>query len=483
MNILNLLTTEKNVTGIEINDLVIRITYSRPRKKEVFKTHEGITKHPKNEIIFIEEQIPPNIVSNGIVVDKDTLSKIIKKIWIREKLRKSFAIVSIPEDKIYSHIFTFPKSVNEKQLEEAINIAIDFQLPFKRSEIYTGWENNNSSHNSNEIIISAIPKNVADAYIEVLNSANISVLALESHIASIARSIKMNIDETVLFTKKNQFSVTIFSLKNNSVQFSRTLPLIFIKEEKQLEDEINKIKISLETESKENIKEMPLIEANIIDDYLNYPEIATHIESKWFVSLGAFIRGQIRSGEDYQISLLPVGTLKAYAFQKTKIFISLVRNIIIDVSIFFLLAFLAAYLLIFSLSQILNNTSTNISIPPVSTDVLEKESLIKKVNSLTQVAQSFLSNTTNWSILIDEIKSRSINGIIISSFSANSINDPISLVGIASDRDTLNKFKKSLQDSNYLTSIDLPITNLEQKGDIPFSITFKIKDPSMLNYK
>jgi len=483
MNILNLLTTEKNVAGIEINDLVIRITYFRPRKKANFKFHEGITKSPKNEIVLVEEQIPPNVVSNGVVVDKVTLSKIIKKIWINEKLRKSYAIVSIPEDKIYSHIFTFPKSVNEQQLEQAINLAIDFQLPFKRSEIYTGWENNNNPHNVSDILISAIPKNIADTYIEVLNNADISVLALESHIASIARSIKQEKGETTLFTKKNQSSVTIFSLKDNNVLFSRTLPLAFIKEEKQLEDEVSKIKISLESESKENIKEIPLTEAVVTDEYMRYPEIATHIESKWFVSLGALMRGQIRSGEDYQISLLPVGTLKAYAFQKTKIFITFVRSIIIDVSIFFLFAFLAAYLLIFSLSQIINNTSTTISIQPPSLDVLAKESLVKKVNSLTLLAQSFLSTTTNWSILIDEIKTRSISGIIISNFSASSINDNMSLVGIALDRDTLNKFKKSLQDSEYITSVELPITNLEQKGDIPFSITFRVKDPSMLNYK
>ncbi len=483
MNILNLLIKEKHVAGIEINDLVIRVTFFRPRKRAGLKIHEGVTKPPKNELILVEEQIPPNVISNGIVVDKVTLTKILKKVWIRENLRKSYAIVSIPEDKIYSHIFNFPKSVDENQLEQAINLAIDFQLPFKKNEVYTGWENNNNSNTVNEILISAIPKDIADSYIEVLNTADISVLALESHIASIARSIKLNKGETTILTKKNQYSVTIFSVKDNIVQFSRTLPLIYVKEEEKLLTEVNKIKISLESELKEEIKELPLIEAIARDEYLIYPEIATHLESKWFVSLGAFIRGEIPMGEDYQISLLPIGTVKAYEYQKTKTFITLIRTIIIDISIFFLFAFIAAYFLIFSLSQIINNTKANISISPVSPDVIEKELLIKKVNSLTSVGQTFLSNTINWSILVDEINARTISGITISSFSAQSVNDIMSIVGIAVNRDTLNKFKKSLQDSNYLSMVELPITNLEQKGDIPFSISFRVKDPIMLYYK
>lgn len=483
MNILNLLTKEKNVAGVEIDDLNIRIAYFRPRKKSGVQKKEGITKLPKNELVFIEESLPPNVISNGVVVDKETLSKVLKKVWVSEKLRKYYAIVSIPEDKIYSHIYSFPKSVDEKQLEQAINLAIDFQLPFKKDDVYTGWENNINSKSKNEIIISAIPKNIADSYIDALNSADISVLALESHIASIARSIKLNDGETTLLTKKNQESVTIFSLKNNSIQFARTLPLAYVKENEQLSNEVNKIKISLEAESEESIKEMSISDAIFTDEYLKYPEVASNPESKWLVCLGAFNRGEIPQGRDYQISLLPIGTVKAYEFQKTKSFISLVRNIIIDISLFFLFAFLASYLFIFTLSQIVTGPKTNIPVTVISSDIIEKESLVQKVNAMNVMASSILSNTTNWSILIDELKLRTIDGITVSSFTANSPRESMSIVGIATNRDVLNNFKTSLQNSAYFTSIQLPITNLEQKGDIPFSITFSIKDPNMLNYK
>jgi len=206
-------------------------------------------------------------------------------------------------------------------------------------------------------------------------------------------------------------------------------------------------------------------------------------QSKWLTSIGAAIRGEIPNGQDSLISLLPVGTVEAYKYQNVKIFIGLVRNLIIGVSIFFIGAFLASYFLIFSLSQTINNTITSITIPPVSADTAEKQNLINRVNSLTLLSQSILIDTPNWSILIDEINSKAIDGIIISNFAAPSISDSMTITGIARNRTVLNLFKKSLQESNYLSSVELPITNLEQKGDIPFSVSFKLRDPSILNYK
>ncbi len=286
-------------------------------------------------------------------------------------------------------------------------------------------------------------------------------------------------------TKKNQDSATVFIIKDSILQFSRTLPSFFIKEEKSLTDEVSKIKKSFEYELKETINELPFVMATIKDEYLKYllPTANTESQSKWLISVGAVIRGEISQGEDNQISLLPVSTAEAYKYQKIKTFITLIRNISIGVSIFFLITFCAAYLFIFSISQTINNRISTISITPISPEINKKQTLIKEVNSLTLVSQSILSTTPNWSILIDEINSRIIDGIIVSSFGAPSVSDTMSLIGIARNRDILNQFKKSLQGSDYLTSVDLPIKNLEQKGDIPFSISFRLKDPSMLYYK
>lgn len=485
MNLLNLLIQEKSAVGVELNDLVIRVAYFRPKKKFLkIKKTDGTEKTEK-ELVLIEEPLPRNIILNGAIIDKDLLSKTLRNIWKKENLNKKYAIVSIPEDKIYTNLFPFPKTVTDDHLSQAVELAIDFQLPFKKNDVYIGWESNLNIKNANEVIISSINKNVADEYINAINNADIDILALESHIASITRSIKVNEDEATLVTKENEDSITLFILKNNNLKFSRTLPALFIKEEESLTKEITKTKNSFETEYKEKVVELSLLRATIKDEYRKYLEINNSIDvaSKWLISIGGAIRGEIAKGKDLEISLLPINTMEAYRYQKIKTFITLIRNITIGVSIFFLSAFLASYFYIFSLSQTIKNNNTNIMVPPISGDIALKEALIQEVNALTTVSSSILSNTPNWSILIDEVNSRIIPGIIVSNFSIKSINDSISITGISSNRDTLNKFKKILQESSYLTTVELPITNLEQKADIPFSISFKIKDPSMLYYK
>jgi len=136
-----------------------------------------------------------------------------------------------------------------------------------------------------------------------------------------------------------------------------------------------------------------------------------------------------------------------------------------------------------SLSKTNNQVIPSSSPSTVFPDIAQKESWIKNLNSIVSASNEILSSTINWSILLDEINSRVINGITISDFSITSINEKINITGISKDRETLNKFKKSLQESTYLTGIELPVTNIGQKGDIPFSVSFSLKDPSMLYNK
>lgn len=487
MNILNLLTKEKRIAGIEINNQIIRIAYFRPQKKFNRKTIiNNIKNRTDDDLLLIEELIPANVIKNGVVQDKELLGKTLREIWLRLKLNSNYAIVSIPEDKIYSHIFPFPKTINEGQLKEAINLAIDFQLPIKKESAYVGSENAGDSNIINEVLISSIPKTIADDYIESLNYAGIKLLALESNLASIARSIKLKLGQATLITKQNANGSTIFILKDGSLRFSRNIPEESLKENSFVANEANRIKNSFESEKKTIIAKIEIIEAQVKDEYLKYKElniVPKELQYKWLVSLGAMMRGEIPKGKDNHISLLPIGTKEAYSYQQITTFIVLIRNMIIGVSIFFLFTFIASYLFIFSLSQTINKTTKNIPSIRAPLDMVLKEARIKKVNELNETSKNILSKMPVWSILLDDINSRTIDGISISNFSVLSINDRVQTIGIAKDRDTLNLFKKSLQNSPYLSAIELPIANLEQKGNIPFSISFRLKDPNMLYYK
>lgn len=482
MNIFNLLTKEKRVAGIEISDLVVRVAY--------FDHKRRVSQEDKNnlkvkDLILFETPIPPNTVSGGKVIDKDILIKILKNIWRKERLGKRHAIVSIQEDSIYSKKTSFPKTEKEEHLEQAINLTLDFQLPYKKESAYVGWEKTATSRSGEDVLLSSIPKEITDDYVLVMDQAKISMLALESHLASISRSILLEKETVTLLNKNNQNSTTFLGLKDNSLYFSRTIPFDSIPKGKNPNEELIKTKNYLEFETKKIVKELDYSNAQVRIDYAKEMglNINPKLESKWLICLGAAIRGELPDGKDEHISLLPIGTADAYEYQKLRIFITLMRNIIIGIATFFVIAFAGSYVLALSLSESFNNQDNSLSVSLISSDIILKESAIKEINDLTTITSKALSNTPNWSLLIEEINRRTVSGVIITNFKATSTSDPISINGVAKNREILNSFKKSLQESSYLKEIELPINNLELKEDIPFSITFKLKDPSMILYK
>lgn len=475
MSILNLLTKKRNVAGIEISDSVVRIALFRSSKKNARTSDQG-----QDEIILIEEPISANIIADGVVLDVELLSKTLRDIWGRAKLGTDYAIVAIPDDKIYSKIFSFPKSVDRTRLTEAMRLAVGFQLPMKTEDIYLDWERTGGNSTTNEILLSTIPRTVADGYVGALEKAGIKIIALESHLASIARAVKTTPGSTTLFSKKTPDGATIFALRDGILRFSRTLPLKFVSDD-QIPNEIEKVKTSLMSDSIGDVVAQELTDATIRDEYAERVEI-TNPKSKWLVALGATIRGKMPEGTDNLVSLLPIGTEEAYAYQRITTFAILMRNLIISVSMFFVVAYIATYFFMYSLLQNTAGQITTLSESETPAELTEKEQQISNVNSITETGVWFLSKTPMWSTVLEEITKITPDGITISMFSAPIFSERMFFTGTAVNRVTLNDYKKVLQESSLFTDIELPITNLEKKEKIPFTISFRLNDPSGLYY-
>ncbi|MDO8604637.1 MAG: pilus assembly protein PilM [bacterium] len=470
MNLLRIFTKEKRVAGIEISDSVIRIAFWRPHKhiKDYGDSSHG------DELVLIEEPIPSNLIVGGVVTDIDFLGKILRGIWINSKVNTTYAIVAIPDDKIYSKIFSFPKSVEDARLTEAMRLAIHFQLPIKTEDVYLDWEKTRGTMTTNEILLSTIPRAVADGYVSALEKSGIKTLALESHLAAIARSVRMVPKETTIFTEVKPDGATIFVLKDGILRFSRTLPFNFITEDK-LPAEVSKVRLSLESEGEGNIVEADLSQADIREDYTDRIPGGTQ-KQKWFIALGALIRGKIPEGEDNLISLLPVGTEEAYAYQRATTFIVFMRNLIIGASLFFVIAFLATYLFMLSVAKSRSDKMSSLSATTIPQDLAKLEKKISDVNLITNAGASFLSQMPLWSEVLASVINLTPPGITISSFSSGDPKGKITLSGLARDRVTLNNYKKSLQASPLIFEVELPLTNLIQKEQLPFTVSFRFKN-------
>lgn len=484
MNIFNLLEQEKHVVGIEINEFAIRLAFFSPRKKtrlSLSSLDEAVSPDDY-DLVLIERDLPEGVVVEGVVLDPKTLGRTLRDTWSKENITTPYAIVSIPDDKIYSKVFTFPKALDKKRIEEAMDLAVGFQLPFEQEEAYSDWEIVGHTDTSSEVLFSALPKEITRGYVEALSYAGIKPLALESYLDSIIRSIEHDPGIPLLYTVEEEDDASIFVAKDGYVRFSRALPTRHIPKS-GLKAEIGKIKASFEsTLSGTEVVPMSIEKAVIREEYARFPRLEEE-GSKWFASVGSAMRGLLKNGNDTLISLLPVKTQEAYAYQKAATFIVLIRNMTIGVSLFFMTSYLVMYFVMLSLSQTANESIATLSSAPVSPEILEKEAKINDVNGLTSTAKLILSETPLWSQVLEEFNTRTISGITILNISAQSLSSPVQITGSAVDRPTLNQFKKIMQESQMFSDVELPITNLEQKENIAFSLSFKIKDPGTIYYK
>lgn len=484
MNVLSLLEKEKHVAGIEIDESIIRVLLFRNKKPDGFLSfHESSSPLSSYELVTFEETIPEGLIVEGRVIDPQNLGRVLQAIFSKNKISTRYAILAIPDDKIYSRIFTFPKALDKERINEAMGLATTFQLPFDQDTIYSDWEIIGTTDQTTEVLFSAISKEVTEGFVTAFTIAGIKPLALESHFDSIARAIATTPGTPTLYTKQSESGASIFITQDGYTRFSRTLPSRHISKNK-LKEEAEKVKTAFEA-SYEGAQQLPIKSLDTVtikDEYLSFKKLSED-QVRFIVPLGAAIRGLLPDGMDNLISLLPIKTEQAYLYQKAVTFIVLLRNVTIGISIFFALSFVAMYFTMLSLSQTANRSIASLSATPISPEMLANEATVKRVNELTTTAKMILSETPLWSLLLEELSLRTIAGITVTSFSASSLTGEMSIAGSAADRATLNQFKKTLQESLLLKDVVLPITNLEQKENIAFSMTFKLRDPAALYYK
>lgn len=104
-----------------------------------------------------------------------------------------YAVVSLPEEEIFLRIIQVPIMTDE-ELREAIKWEIEANIPVSIDDVYYDYHIITSDYPSArlrhlDVLITAIPRSVADMYIKAVEDAGIRPLALEPESFALARSL------------------------------------------------------------------------------------------------------------------------------------------------------------------------------------------------------------------------------------------------------------------------------------------------------
>jgi len=488
---LNFLTPKEKIVGIEINSQKMRMLYL-----ELDRNGKPIVKGQS------EIELDEKYFSFGRIKDIKKISKALNKLkndFKPQKSLSSFAILTIPQNEIYSEIMEFPIALSGDQLIESIGLNASENLPLPLSECYLDWQIIKGGDRTNSVLISTIPRKIADSYIRILKENDFKLIALEASFLSIERAVFIS-EKPTIFLYLTDEGITSIIYKNKSPYFnqfelwSETTPKKEINNIKDLNKAIkNKIKkLTLYFESQNDGLKIEKIllashgfNADIIIKKIGRTllpikkaelKIKSLKNNDWISVAGAAARAFIPRSDDKIISLLPIGTESLYETQKAVSFIKSNMTIIFSLAIFYIAIFSGSYLFILNLEKNINNQISIRNSLPLPEEYIKIKSETKEFNSYARdLANIYPETRSDYNNILKNINKLNTPGISITKLNSVKQNKSVYISGVASTRENMSVFRSKIENSNLFENTKFSVKNIAQKENIIFEINLVFK--------
>lgn len=230
---------------MDINDLSLKLIKLK-KKRGGFKLYS-----------FMEKEINPGIIEEGIIKNEEELAKIVKEAVKNvegRKLKTKYVVASLPEEKSFLQIIQMPR-MKEEELKTAVFFEAENYIPLPVSEVYLDFKIIAPAKNSSllDILIVATPKKIVNAYVSVLKKAGLFPIALEVESEAMARALVKENSATapiaLLDFGKTNTDLVVFC--GNSIYFTCSFKVSSGQLTKVISE---KLKISLDKAEKMKIK-------------------------------------------------------------------------------------------------------------------------------------------------------------------------------------------------------------------------------------
>lgn len=172
-------------------------------------------------VSFNESNLSKGIIEKGEVKKEKELVESIKKLISGtrgEKIDTKYVSLSIPEEKVFIKVIKMPYMTG-KELETAVYFEAENHIPLEINKMYLDFEILKKDKTSKEILIMAVPKNIIDSYLSVLEKSGLKPIIFESESSSSCRSLAKDKDSFFLVDiKKDKVIFSVF--KKGFVRFS-----------------------------------------------------------------------------------------------------------------------------------------------------------------------------------------------------------------------------------------------------------------------
>ncbi len=261
--------SNKNPFGLDISDSSIEVLHFGRKFGKIKLAAYG------------RIQLEPGIVKNGTIYQKEKLAKNITKLLentFPRPIEAKQAIISLPESKVFTHIFQLPKSLSTEQIKDTLKYEAREVIPFNFDDVYWDFQIVSEKENKKGVFFAASPKKIVKAFKKTLQIANLTPLVFDMESLALQRSLIKNYkqQEEILITDIGSRTTILSIFDKNGLYSTMNIPIAgnnftkaisnSIKTSLQKAEEI-KLESEFSEEQKERILSVikPLLDSIILD--------------------------------------------------------------------------------------------------------------------------------------------------------------------------------------------------------------------------
>ena len=309
---IQIFSSKSEVFGLDISDLSLKLIKLKKEKNLLTLSSFG------------EEKIKPGIIKQGEIKGEEELVKIIEEAINNvqgDKITTNCVIASLPEEKTFLQVIKMPL-LSEEDLKSAVVYEAENYIPLPIEDVYLDFQVIPSTHQVKhlEVLITALPKNIVQAYLSCLKKAGLKPLVLELESLAIARALikKETTTSPIALIDFGATRTGFVVFSGHSVRFtssilvsSRSFTEIIAKalQVDSLEADKLKIKYGLERKNKKGEEVFRALIPALVDlveqikKYINYYQ--THISSEHLSSENNIIEKVLLCGGGINLKGLP----------------------------------------------------------------------------------------------------------------------------------------------------------------------------------
>jgi len=167
--------------SLDISDYSIEVLELEKRGEEIVVKNYGRIEIPNKQL-----------VEDGVIKEKEVLINSIKQALEKtepERIKTRYVLLSLPETKVFSHIFEMPLNLTSNQLREALSYEIESIFPYQVKDLFIDFKTIQKKEKTQEIFLAASPKVVVNGFKEVLEKAGVIAIVFDMESKSLARAM------------------------------------------------------------------------------------------------------------------------------------------------------------------------------------------------------------------------------------------------------------------------------------------------------